>query len=116
MAASEANFFASAPIFLHHLKQLQTGGKSSRPVDLIINAFTLTGVALLCGEVMSIPVAGFCLQPTCIPSDDKDWHAIIPVNGGGLSLIEKARVACGQWPPPSPVMAAPVPQLLPLQS
>ena len=47
-------------------------------VDLIINAFTLTGVALMCGEAHGIPVAGFCLQPTCIPSDDEDWHAARP--------------------------------------
>ena len=47
-------------------------------VDLIINAFTLTGVALMCGEAHGIPVAGFCLQPTCIPSDDEDWHATAP--------------------------------------
>ena len=45
-------------------------------VDLIINAFTLTGVALMCGEAHAIPVAGFCLQPTCIPSDDDDWRAL----------------------------------------
>jgi len=86
MAASESNFFASAPILIHHLRQYAAHGP---PVDLIINAFTLTGVALLCGELCHIPVAGFCLQPTCIPSDDPNWHAIIPVDGGVLSLVEK---------------------------
>ena len=53
-------------------------------MDLVINAFTLTGVALLCGEALGLPVVGFCLQPTCIPSDDANWHAIIPVDSGGL--------------------------------
>jgi len=69
LAASEANFFASAPVFMHHLARLQA--TAATKVDLIINAFTLTGVALMCGEAHGIPVAGFCLQPTCIPSDDE---------------------------------------------
>lgn len=86
MAASESNFFASAPIFLQHLESINT---SSQKVDLIIYAFTLTGVALMCGEKCGIPAAGFCMQPTCMPSDDPDWHAIIPVNGGGLSFVEE---------------------------
>ena len=59
-------------------------------VNLIINSFTVTAVALMCGEAHGIPVAGFCLQPTCIPSDDKDWHAIIPIDSGGDSLIDQA--------------------------
>ena len=55
-------------------------------VDLIINSFTLTGVALMCGEAHGIPVVGFCLQPTCIPSDDKDWHATGPVTTCACTL------------------------------
>jgi len=73
---------------MHHLGQLQAA--AAPKVDLIINAFTLTGVALMCGEAHGIPVAGFCLQPTCIPSDDDDWHAIVPIDSGGDSLIERA--------------------------
>jgi sterol 3beta-glucosyltransferase len=88
LAASEANFFASAPVFMHHLARLQAA--AAPKVDLIINAFTLTGVALMCGEAHGIPVAGFCLQPTCIPSDDEDWHAIVPIDSGGDSLIDRA--------------------------
>lgn len=87
MAASESNFFASAPIFLTQLVKIH-GTENAQNVDFIINSFTLTGVALMCGEAVGVPVAGFCLQPTCIPSDDPDWHAIIPVDGGGLSFIE----------------------------
>lgn len=90
MALSESNFFASAPVCLGHLKRLQA---SSQPVDLIINAFTLTGVALMCGEACGVPVAGFCLQPSAIPSKDKHWAAVVAIDGGGLPLIEKAEAA-----------------------
>jgi len=92
MAASEMNFFPSAPVIMHHLGALQA---SPRPVDVIINAFTLTGVALMCGEAYGVPAVGFCLQPSCIPSADDDWHAVLPVDGGGLSCCERIEeLAC----------------------
>ena len=88
MAAAEADFFSSAPVFMHHLRRLVTDGT---PPDLIINSFTLSGVALLCGEAHGIPVAGFCAQPSSIPSDDAHWQSVIPIDSwgsGGLSLID----------------------------
>ena len=69
-------------------------------MDLIINAFTLTGVALMCGEAHAIPVAGFCLQPTCIPSDDDDWRAACSHTRSRLQpLVSRLRAPapCTLW-------------------
>jgi len=90
MAASESNFFVSAPVFVHQMEMLL---RSPHPPDLIISSFTLTGISLLVSERCSVPVAGFCLQPTCIPSKDADWHNVIPIDshGGGLLDILEAQ-------------------------
>ena len=40
-----------------------------------------------------VPVAGFCLQPTCIPSSDPDWKNVIPIEthgaGGFIDRFEE---------------------------
>jgi len=87
MAAAESNFFNSAPVMVHQLRTFQGPEATLQPVDLIVNSFTLTGVALLCGEVHQIPVAGFCLQPSSIPSADKEWKSVIPIESHGISLL-----------------------------
>merc|ERR1712007_293929 len=90
MAASESNFFVSAPVFVHQMEMLQ---RSVHPPDLIVSSFTLTGISLLVSEHCSVPLAGFCLQPTCIPSQDKDWRNVIPIDshgGGLLDSLEKS--------------------------
>ena len=62
-----------------HLRRLVTDGAA----ELIINSFTLSGVALLCGKAHGIPVAGFCAQPSSIPSDDAHWRSVIPIDSWG---------------------------------
>jgi len=86
MAASESSFFPSCPVFVHQIQKLQAAGLGP---DLIINAFTLQGAALIASEVCKVPVAGFCLQPTCIPSTDPGWVNIIPIKSHGLSMLDQ---------------------------
>merc|ERR1712048_1036426 len=85
MAASESSFFPSIPVFVHQIQKLQAAGLGP---DLIINSFTVQGAALIASEVCQVPVAGFYLQPTCIPSTDPAWVNVIPIKSHGLSLID----------------------------
>jgi hypothetical protein len=66
LAASEANFYASLPVFVQHVSRLQ---RSSTPVDLIVSGFTLMGAGMVVSEFCEVPLAGFILQPTIIPSE-----------------------------------------------
>lgn len=60
LARCEGEFFDSEPILFHWAKEL-------RP-DLLIYGFTLTNVAMIISEAQNIPMMGFVLQPTCLPS------------------------------------------------
>ena len=40
------------------------------------------------GEACGLPVAGFCLQPTCIPSADKAWKNLVSISETNLSPID----------------------------
>jgi len=75
LAASEANFFASAPVIAH---QIVRAG-ATQPIDMLVGGFTLTGVSLLMSERFQIPVVNYCLQPTCIPSTDANWQSVVPI-------------------------------------
>ena len=70
LACSEAEFFSSVPVFVHHMRALQA---SLAPVDLIVPSFTLLGAGALLSEQFAVPMAGFVLQPSCIPSSDPAW-------------------------------------------
>ena len=85
MAASESNFFPSAPVIVHQLDRLQRRGSK---VDLLVCSFTLTGVALLVSQRCGVPLAGFCLQPTCIPSKQREWVNVTAIDSHGMSLID----------------------------
>lgn len=80
LAFSEAEFYNSGPVFVHQMRRLQERGK----VDLVVGAFTLIELSLLVSECCSVPVAGFILQPSCIPSSDPSWKAVINVDSGNL--------------------------------
>ncbi len=71
LAASEANFFASAPVVAHQIERAAT----EQPLDLLVSGFTMTGVGLLMSERFRVPVVNYVLQPTCIPSSDATWQA-----------------------------------------
>ena len=85
MAAAESNFFASAPVIATMIERAGT----EQAIDLLVPGFTLTGVGLLLSERFEIPLAAFCLQPTCIPSRDPEWRNVIPIESHGLSLLER---------------------------
>eukprot|EP01126_Amoeba_proteus_P016368 TRINITY_DN17574_c0_g2_i1.p1 TRINITY_DN17574_c0_g2~~TRINITY_DN17574_c0_g2_i1.p1 ORF type:complete len:281 (-),score=51.77 TRINITY_DN17574_c0_g2_i1:12-854(-) len=70
LARSEAEFFVSEPLFYHWASTMHP--------DLIIYGFTMTSIAVILSEALRIPILGFILQPTCIPS--RDYLAVVPIN------------------------------------
>lgn len=91
MANSEAEFFSSLPVFMTYVQQMELEPK---PVDLLIFGLTVAGVAALIGEYTGKPIAGFFLQPTCIPSEDEAWKAVIPLTTHAVSLFDAIEHAC----------------------
>jgi len=77
LAASEAEFFGSATVFLSHVLEMEETGP--RPVDLLVFGLTTARVAALISELCDKALAGFILQPTIIPSSDDEWTAVQPV-------------------------------------
>lgn len=88
LAMSESAFFGSATVFIDQVKDLES---SPKPVDLIVFGLTVAGVAALVGEHCHKPLAGFMLQPSCIPSADERWAAIqsIPQTGTFLDRLSE---------------------------
>jgi hypothetical protein len=116
MAFAEAEFFASAPVLLHQAEALMA---SAHPVDLLVNSFTLTGIAAMISECAprlssspplpsaprlpsalpsssmraapcrhcKIPMAGFILQPSAIPSSNSEWKAVEAIDSWTLPVI-----------------------------
>ncbi|KAL1510632.1 hypothetical protein AB1Y20_006933 [Prymnesium parvum] len=76
LGMSEADFFGSIPTFVHQLGKCQ---ESACPVDLLMCGFTVCGAAMLCSEYYGVPLIPFVLQPSSIPSKDKRWLAIEPI-------------------------------------
>mmetsp|Transcript_2218 Transcript_2218/g.5187 ORF Transcript_2218/g.5187 Transcript_2218/m.5187 type:complete len:827 (+) Transcript_2218:231-2711(+) len=90
LASSEVEFFSSATVFVDHVLQLS---RSSTPVSLIVFGLTVARVAALISELCDIPLVGFILQPSCIPSRDEEWTAVqhIPhTESQWLSQLERA--------------------------
>jgi len=86
LSRSEAEFFTSATVFVHHVQELD---KEAKPVDLIVFGFTLCGIAALVSEHCRKPAVGFMLQPSIIPSKDSGWTAVQAVYGPhGKSLVD----------------------------
>ena len=76
---SEADFFWSAPVFMHHVSEMDhdDGVKLlDKPVDFLVFSFTTSGIASIISEKLQKPLTGFVLQPTCIPSSDPKWTAV----------------------------------------
>ena len=89
LAAAESNFFASTPIIAHQISR----AAAVQPIDLLVAGFTLTGVSLLLSEHFEIPVANFCLQPTCIPSSDREWNPVVHIASHNLlSFIDEVEI------------------------
>ena len=89
LAASESNFFASAPVIAHQIERAQ---RLYQPIDLLISGFTVTGMSLLLSERFGIPVSGFSFQPTCIRSKVPGWRNIEPIESHTLfHFIDRTR-------------------------
>jgi len=86
LAASEANFFASAPVVAHQISR----ANADQRIDALISGFTMTGVGLMLSERFNVPIINYCLQPTCIPSTDREWQSVTPIETHTmLSFIDK---------------------------
>lgn len=60
IARSEREFFASEPVAYYWAETMRPDG--------IIYGFTMVNIALIISEKLKIPIVGFVLQPTTIPS------------------------------------------------
>ena len=69
MARGEAEFFPSIHVCVHWAEVLQP--------SLIVFGFTMATIAAIASEKYGIPVVGFILQPTCIPS--QHYSAVVPI-------------------------------------
>jgi len=85
LAYSEAEFFNSAPVFIHYVEAMMA---SPTPIDLLVPGFTLTGLGMLVSECCGIPMAGFILQPSCIPSADPTWECVPAIESHSLGFID----------------------------
>jgi len=60
LSRTEVEFFSSEPAVHYWAEHLKP--------DLLIYGFTMTAVSMIISESLKIPLVGFLLQPTCIPS------------------------------------------------
>mmetsp|Transcript_17964 Transcript_17964/g.29140 ORF Transcript_17964/g.29140 Transcript_17964/m.29140 type:complete len:977 (+) Transcript_17964:168-3098(+) len=83
LAMSEREFFDSEP-------PLYYWAKTMKP-DYLMFGFTLASVAMIISEALKLPLIGFVLQPTCIPS--KQYPPVVPLDENAykkmLSMAEK---------------------------
>merc|ERR1712080_659597 len=79
LARAEGEFFDSEPVFFRTAQVMKP--------DLVIYGFTVASIAMIVSQALKIPILGFILQPTCIPSDD--YTAIIPIGTHQLGVIDK---------------------------
>jgi len=79
LARSEIEFFDSAPIIIHWARTLKP--------HLCIYGFTLPNIAMMISELLRIPIIGFILQPSVIPSHDT--VAVEAINTHFLCCVDK---------------------------
>uniref|UniRef100_A0A7S3PHE7 FYVE-type domain-containing protein n=2 Tax=Aplanochytrium stocchinoi TaxID=215587 RepID=A0A7S3PHE7_9STRA len=70
LSRSEAQFFSSEPSIFYWTKTLKP--------DCLVFGFTMAAVAMTTSEALGIPLMGFVLQPTCIPS--RRFPPILPLD------------------------------------
>ena len=61
LAWAEREFFESEPAMFYWAEKLHP--------DLLLFGFTVTNIAMIISEALNIPLIGFILQPTCMPSE-----------------------------------------------
>uniref|UniRef100_A0A7S4MBL6 Glycosyltransferase family 28 N-terminal domain-containing protein n=1 Tax=Odontella aurita TaxID=265563 RepID=A0A7S4MBL6_9STRA len=77
LARSEIEFFPSEPAVFHWAKVMKP--------DLLMFGFTMASVTLIASEALGIPVAGFVLQPTSIPSSQ--YPPVLPLTEERFNLL-----------------------------
>eukprot|EP00993_Chasmostoma_nieuportense_P007578 NODE_851_length_1811_cov_8.114014_g796_i0.p1 GENE.NODE_851_length_1811_cov_8.114014_g796_i0~~NODE_851_length_1811_cov_8.114014_g796_i0.p1 ORF type:complete len:434 (+),score=118.99 NODE_851_length_1811_cov_8.114014_g796_i0:432-1733(+) len=70
LARAECEFYDSEPLLFHWALTMKP--------DLLIYGFTMASVAVLLSEALHLPLLGFILQPTCIPS--AQYPAVVPID------------------------------------
>uniref|UniRef100_A0A7S1ISJ4 C2 domain-containing protein n=1 Tax=Eutreptiella gymnastica TaxID=73025 RepID=A0A7S1ISJ4_9EUGL len=78
LSRGEVEFMKSEPAIYYWAQTL-------RP-DCIVFGFTMASIALTVGQSLNIPIIGFILQPTCIPSTH--YPPVIPINTHSFTLFD----------------------------
>jgi sterol 3beta-glucosyltransferase len=78
LGRAEREFFPSEPAIYHWAKTMKP--------DALCYGFTMANIAMIASEVLGIPLIGFVLQPSCIPS--KSYQPVIPIDTHGFGLID----------------------------
>ena len=78
LSRSEKEFFSSEPAIFHWAEVLRPQG--------IVYGFTMANIAMICSEALHIPIVGFILQPSVIPSTE--YTPVTPLTNG-KSLSDK---------------------------
>lgn len=78
LAGSEMVFFESEPIFYYWASLMKP--------DCIVYAFTVANIALILADALQIPIIGFVLQPTCIPS--VAYLPVVPIDSHAMNFID----------------------------
>jgi len=92
LAASEAFFFESTSTFLDQVISIGSDPRQ-QSVDLLVYGFTVSGIALTVGEYCKVPICGFILQPSCIPSRTSSWTAVQAITTHSASMVDRAEEA-----------------------
>jgi hypothetical protein len=89
LASAEAEFFSSSTVYLRQVQAFKTKERD-QPVDLLIFGLTVAQIAALISEKLKIPLAGFILQPSCIPSNFSQWKAVQDIRTHYFSWVDDA--------------------------
>ena len=83
LSRSEAQFFSSEPALYYWAQR-------DKP-DLLMFGFTMAAVAMTVSEALKIPLLGFILQPTCIPT--KRFPPILPLDQAAYERLTEVKGA-----------------------
>merc|ERR1719499_835541 len=83
VAAAESMFFDSIDVMSWHIHRLEA---SKMKPDFMMFGFTMGGVASVLSEKHKLPLMGFILQPTVIPSSD--LQAVVPIDSHSMSFVD----------------------------
>jgi len=83
LSRAEVTFFSSEPAVYYWAQQLKP--------DFLIYGFTMASISMIVSEALSIPLVGFLLQPTCIPSSQ--YPPCLPMKEKNYRKLDKAKIA-----------------------